>query len=184
MHRNTFWVNLHEKLLQEVNNSKKRVNTRAMKAEAHSGLKSFHTYVLERKANILDELNKATSWQDLHQRLALLGLEIKLRGNGCVIGALNTKLKGNHHIKASDVAREISKARLERRFGKFDKSKGGYDEKGSYSLEPKKELKTAKERRMWALYLREARESNYQLKRSWKQFTYQVGRYFDQGLGR
>jgi hypothetical protein len=74
-----------------------------MKAEAHIGLKSFHTYVLERKANILDDLNNATSWQDLHQRLALLELEIKLRGNGCVIGALNTKLKGNHHIRGCPI---------------------------------------------------------------------------------
>lgn len=41
-----------------------------------------------------------------------------------------------------------------------------------------------KERRMWALYLREARESNYQLKRSRKQFAFQIGRFLDQEMER
>jgi len=162
----------------------KRTNSRAMKAEAHSGLKSFHTYVLERKKAILEELARATSWQDLHKRLALQGLEIKLRGNGCVISALDAQRKGNHHVKASDVSRELSKGRLEKRFGQFEKSKDGYQVEDRYGLEPKKKLKTTNERRMWALYLREARESNFQLKRSWKQFAFQVGRFLDHGMER
>lgn len=71
------------------------------------------TESLERRARALaPEIAAATSWQDLHQRLAAHGCTYEKRKGGAVI-----KFGKSGFIKASKASREASLAALEKRFG-------------------------------------------------------------------
>lgn len=165
----------------------KRENSRAKKYEAHSGLKSFDSYVRERKALLLKALNESGTWQDLHERLAQYGVALHLRGNGCVIVAIGSDVKGNHRVKASTVDREFSKARLEKKLGPYEKSLGNHAIKERYELEPAKKLHTSQDRELWRIYLlqrKEAQESGRRMVRSWKNFAFQARRFLEDERGR
>jgi hypothetical protein len=59
----------------------------------------------------LEELRAARSWAALEEVLEQHGLHLERKGQGLVI------TDGEHHVKASRVARELSLCRLEERFG-------------------------------------------------------------------
>lgn len=98
-----------------------RGNDRARVIEAHTGQQSFDGYIQERRESILEGIARSATWADVHQALARHGLEIQLRGNGCILSG-RQDTKGNRRIKASSLARELSKAALESRFGVFTAS--------------------------------------------------------------
>jgi len=89
--------------------------------EIHSGVDSLLTWI---KEEVLEEIKEVlkdpkSSLEDLHQVLADYNLELKPRGNGIVIADKTRKL----FVKASDVHRDLSKGKLEKRFGEFKTSK-------------------------------------------------------------
>src|SRR5260370_35072114 len=59
----------------------------------------------------LPELRAAQSWAELEERLADHGLRLERKGQGLII------TDGEHQVKASRVARDLSLHRLEARFG-------------------------------------------------------------------
>ncbi len=152
--------------------------------ETKTGLKSFESYVLERGATIREILENAENWQHLQKQLAWHGLTIRLRGNGCVLSAVDSPIKGNLHIKASSIGREFSRAALEKRFGNYQASTGKYDINERYDLAPAKALKTYQEKQAWRFYLREhnrlARQDK-DLKQSFNNFKFQIIRFFEAG---
>lgn len=83
--------------------------------EAHSGIQSFTSWC---KKEISDDLkalladNNATQ-DDLYKTLAKYNLTLELRGNGIVIRDKTRKL----FTKASNIDRNLSKTKLEKRFG-------------------------------------------------------------------
>ncbi|NQY82679.1 MAG: relaxase/mobilization nuclease domain-containing protein [Alphaproteobacteria bacterium] len=81
--------------------------------EAQRWEQSFESFVKEIKQPIMDGIEKASNWLEVHEAFAEQDLELKARGNGLVIG------DGTHHIKASTLDRSLSKARLEQRLGQF-----------------------------------------------------------------
>ncbi|MDL2313666.1 relaxase/mobilization nuclease domain-containing protein [Desulfovibrio sp. OttesenSCG-928-C14] len=83
--------------------------------EAHTGQESFESYAKRQKGKILEALEGATHWQDLHEALKAYGLGIKPHGAGLVI----TDLHDRHTAKASTVDRALSVKRLQERFGAF-----------------------------------------------------------------
>ena len=96
----------------------KRENALSHKAaaiEAHTGQESFESYAKRYKGKILEALEGATHWQDLHEALKVHGMGIKPHGSGLVI----TDLHGDHATKASAVDRSLSAKRLHGRFGEF-----------------------------------------------------------------
>ena len=96
----------------------RRENALSQKAaaiEAHTGQESFESYTKRHKEKILEALDSATHWQDLHEALKTHGLGLKPHGNGLVI----TDLHGDHAAKASTVDRSLSAKRLQERFGEF-----------------------------------------------------------------
>ena len=95
----------------------KRTNDRAASYEAHSGQQSFDSYIKERKDFILESLRSTQNWQSFHKSLAQIGIEIRLRGNGCSLKDLYSKTA----IKASSLDRDFSKSQLEAKLGKFQK---------------------------------------------------------------
>jgi len=75
---------------------------------------------LERRVKALAPLvASATSWQDLHIKLAQHGMTYEKRRGGAIIKASD----GSGFVKASKCAREASLAALEKRFGAFEKAK-------------------------------------------------------------
>ncbi|MGD9950077.1 MAG: TraI/MobA(P) family conjugative relaxase [Desulfobulbus sp.] len=118
-----------------------QIDQRAASMEAHSGEQSFQSYVLEHKDDLLQTLQGAQNWQEVHVALAGYGMEIKSRGNGLVV--ISTTGKGA--IKASSIDRSISKKRLTDRLGAYSASiisvtpNKKYDQK---PIQPRSEART------------------------------------------
>jgi hypothetical protein len=85
---------------------------RADDMEHHAGVQSLLGWV---KRECAGRIKDARSWADLHAILNESGLELREKGNGLVITD-----GGGLGVKASSVARELSKARLEERLGAFE----------------------------------------------------------------
>lgn len=85
---------------------------RAGDMERHAGVESLLGWI---KRECTDQIKSAQSWAELHTVMQRNGLELRERGNGLVItdGA-------GQGVKASSVARELSKTKLEVRFGVFE----------------------------------------------------------------
>ncbi|MDC7964509.1 conjugal transfer protein TraI [Xylella fastidiosa subsp. fastidiosa] len=85
---------------------------RADDMERNAGVESLIGWI---KRECTDKIKQAQSWSELHAVMQRNGLEIRERGNGLVI----TNGVGRS-VKASSVARDFSKAKLEARFGAFE----------------------------------------------------------------
>lgn len=92
-----------------------RSNEKAQLIEAHTGQQSFDSYAKTHHNEILRSLEAATSWQDMHETLAVYGMEIKPHGNGLVIKDRH----GKHAMKASALDRSLSQKKLEICFGPY-----------------------------------------------------------------
>jgi len=93
------------------------INQKAEDIKSHTGMKNFTQWVKEQAGEDIKATltNKTSSLIDLHRILAKYNLELKERGNGLVIADKTRKL----FCKASDIHRELSKAKLENKFGTF-----------------------------------------------------------------
>lgn len=85
---------------------------RALDVEYLAGVESLLGWI---RRECLDELRQAQSWGELHQRLSRNGLALQERGNGLVVSDQEGRT-----VKASSIARDLSKAQLEKRFGPFE----------------------------------------------------------------
>ena len=85
-------------------------------AEIHSGIKNLSTWIKEEVLEDLQQVIKdeKSTFGDLQRVLAEANLELKPRGNGVVIAHKSRKL----FVKSSSIHRSLSKAQLEKRFGK------------------------------------------------------------------
>ena len=99
--------------LERDNHSAVRVGSenRALDMEHHAGVESLLGWI---KRECLEPLLAATSWSELHRVLQAYGLAIHERGNGLVISD-----QAGLMVKASSVARTLSKTKLLERFGDF-----------------------------------------------------------------
>lgn len=95
-------------------------NPKIKDQEIHSGMDSLLTWIKEEALEDIKAVLKDpnASLEDLHKTLADYNLELKPRGNGIVIGDKTRNL----FVKASDVHRDLSKGKLEKRFGEFKAS--------------------------------------------------------------
>lgn len=108
---------LEEELgLQRVNHISRRTLSegRAADMEQHSGIESLVGWI---KRECLEEIRGAMSWAGLHQVMRDNGLELRERGNGLVVEASDGTT-----VKASTLARDLSKPALEGRLGPFEAS--------------------------------------------------------------
>ena len=100
-----------------------RVNQKAALVEVHTGQQSFEGYAKAKQADILKSLEAAASWRDVHEALAMHGLEIKPHGNGLVIKDRHSE-RSSHVMKASALDRSLSHKKLEARFGVYEPPQG------------------------------------------------------------
>jgi len=87
---------------------------RAADMEQHAGVESLVGWI---RRECLNDIQGAQSWCELHQVLSENGLELRQRANGFVIVADDGTM-----VKASTVARDLSKPKLEARLGPFEAS--------------------------------------------------------------
>ncbi|PTQ79411.1 relaxase/mobilization nuclease-like protein [Nitrosospira multiformis] len=85
---------------------------RALDVEYLAGVESLLGWI---RRECLEELRQAQSWGELHDTLGRNGLALQERGNGLVVRDEEGRM-----VKASSIARDLSKAQLEKRFGPFD----------------------------------------------------------------
>lgn len=95
------------------------IGSQAATMEAHSGRQSFESYAHDQGAAILEKLESARTWEDVHQIFARHGLELMPRGAGLVVRDRH----GKQTAKASTVHREVSFRKLQARFGTFQKAR-------------------------------------------------------------
>ncbi|MCG6316664.1 relaxase/mobilization nuclease domain-containing protein [Vibrio alginolyticus] len=88
-----------------------RSAARAADMERHSGIESLIGWI---KRECINEIKAAQTWSDLHATLSQNGLTLSEKGNGLVISS-DTGVT----IKASTLDRNLSKPKLESRFGAF-----------------------------------------------------------------
>ncbi len=82
------------------------------------------------KRECLEEIRGATSWAELHQVMRDNGLELCARGNGLVIEAGDGTT-----VKASTLARDLSKPALEKRLGGFEAAPERQDAQAKHSYQ-------------------------------------------------
>ncbi len=87
---------------------------RASDMERHAGIESLVSWI---KRECLEEIKTAKTWEELHQVMSDNGLEIRQRANGFVIES-----EDGTQVKASTVARDLSKPKLEARLGAFEET--------------------------------------------------------------
>ena len=85
---------------------------RAADMERHAGVESLLSWV---RRECLDQLHAAASWDEFHKVLREHGLTLQERGNGFVIADHDGLM-----VKASTVARDLSKGKLEGCLGVFE----------------------------------------------------------------
>ena len=99
--------------LQPDNHNAKKIlsENKAQDMECHAGVESLLGWI---KRQCQPAMLSADSWNELHQIMTYHGLELKERGNGLIISDQNGLT-----VKASSVARDLSKAKLEAKLGTF-----------------------------------------------------------------
>lgn len=99
--------------LQRVNHTARRQlsENRAGDMERHAGIESLVTWI---RRECLSQLRQADSWGALHETLREYGLTMRGRGNGLVIESTD-----GTRVKASTVARDLAKSKLEARLGNY-----------------------------------------------------------------
>jgi hypothetical protein len=93
---------------------RERVPQRAADCEAHHGVESFARWAREKLRPAL-RTTAVRSWDDVHDVCGRLGVVIRPHGNGLVFEDADRGVR----VKASFVARELSKARLCQQLGSF-----------------------------------------------------------------
>jgi Fe-S cluster biosynthesis and repair protein YggX len=95
--------------------------------ERHAGIESLLGWI---KQGCADQLLGAEDWNNFHQVLADNGLSLHLKGNGFIIANSDGLM-----VKASSVARDLSKPKLEARFGVFQPSQDKQQNKAIQSYQ-------------------------------------------------
>ncbi|WP_226669039.1 TraI/MobA(P) family conjugative relaxase [Microbulbifer aggregans] len=138
-----------------------RKSTPELDEMREGGQKPLVDWLTERKPSI----EKIESWKNLHKAFSELGCQVKLRGNGLSI----LDIKSGIAVKASAVDRQLSKAQLEKRLGKFEP---GMDvpgkAQGQYKSTDGHIEKSAARAELWEKFTHERNSSQAERKKAYK----------------
>ena len=118
------------------------ISQKARDIEAHTGAESLERRAKRELATILET---ATSWEELHEKLASKGFAFERKGNGAVLK------QGDKAVKLSNVSRNSSFSKLERRLGKY------YERKSDVIIQ--NQVKSSLAKSSWEEY--QAERHNY-----------------------
>ena len=118
------------------------ISQKARDIEAHTGAESLERRAKRELATILET---ATSWEELHEKLASKGFAFERKGNGAVLKQVDKA------VKLSNVSRNSSFSKLERRLGKY------YERKSDVIIQ--NQVKSSLAKSSWEEY--QAERHNY-----------------------
>ena len=146
-----------------------RKSNLAASMEAHSGQQSFEGFAQEQAKPILEKLETAQTWEELHQEFARHGLVLERRGAGLVVKDRH----GKQRAKASTMNREFSLKKLEKRFGKFEAPDKANLPKSETRYGAKPLQQKAQENALWQEFqaMREAQTKEREnIKAKWQEY--------------
>ena len=152
----------------EQDRDKLRTNQAAKDYEAHTWQQSLDSYVKENARPLKRALTKAATWQDFHVSFAEYGLELRPRGNGMIIRAINKE----QMVKASTLERSFA-ATAKKKLGPYVTPYKHRSIKPSRAYEAKPLTQHRATRKLWGQYkLRKKAKASLTSKAfsSWKDF--------------
>lgn len=156
-----------------------QISDHAAAKEAHSGEQSFESFAHDQGEAILEELESAKTWEDVHKIFARHGLELATRGAGLVAKDRH----GKQRVKASAIHRELSLKKLKSRFGIFQRPMVQLPESEvRYGAKPIQ--KNADRNHLWHEYQaiqQSHREELEAVKEKWRKYREELEK---QGIGR
>ena len=125
------------------------ISQKARDIEAHTGAESLERRAKRELATILET---ATSWEELHEKLASKGFEFERKGNGAVLKM------GDKAVKLSNISRSSSFSKLEQRLGKYQARKNDVIIQ-NHDNDNQNQVKSSVEKSSWEEY--QAERHNY-----------------------
>jgi len=128
---------LHERDIEQFSD-------KARQMHSHSSFESFESYLKDKKEVIDESLEKSSNWGEFQDALIPNGIFVKAHGAGAVF----TTLDGLYYVPCSRTDRSFSKTKLEKKLGKFVRTKINNTSKETYT--PKGEA--SKKTKLWDEY--------------------------------
>jgi len=138
------------------------VPQRAADCEAHHGIDSFARWARENLRSGLRE-RELRSWDDVHDVCSRLGIVIRPHGNGFVFEDVDRGVR----VKASFVARELSKARLCKQLGPFQPASSHQLEVARHAPQRYSPTPTKAPQNLWKEYEQSLNQARTQRQEAW-----------------
>jgi hypothetical protein len=147
--------------------NRENVPQRAADGEAHHGIDSFARWAREKLRPAL-QTTELRTWDDVHDVCGRLGVVIRPHGNGLVFEDVDRGVR----VKASFVARELSKARLCKQLGAFQPASERHLEAARQAPHRYSPMPVRAPQSLWKEYERSLDQARTQRQEAW-------GRYRD-----
>jgi len=144
---------------------RERVPQRAADCEAHHGIESFARWAREKLRPAL-RASELRSWDDVHDVCSRLGVVIRPHGNGLVFEDADRGVR----VKASFVARELSKARLCKQLGSFQPASDRHLEAARQGEQRYSPMPTRGPRSLWREYEQSLHQARTHRREAWKSY--------------
>ncbi|MGB5812085.1 MAG: TraI/MobA(P) family conjugative relaxase [Polyangiales bacterium] len=144
---------------------RERVPQRAADCEAHHGVDSFARWAREKLRPALRR-TELRSWNDVHAVCDRFGVVIRPHGNGLVFEDVDRGVR----VKASFVARELSKARLCKHLGAFQPASKRHLEAARQAPHRYSPMPARAPQSLWKEYERSLDQARTQRQESWKSY--------------
>jgi len=144
---------------------REKIPQRAADCEAHHGIDSFARWSREklRPALLATELR---SWDDVHDVCGGFGVVVRPHGNGLVFEDVDRGVR----VKASFVARELSKTRLCKQLGAFQPASERHLEAACQARHRYSPMPARASQSLWKEYERSLDQARTQRQESWKSY--------------
>jgi len=144
---------------------RERVPQRAADCEAHHGIDSFARWAREKLRPAL-RATELRSWNDVHDVCGRFGVMIRPHGNGLVFEDVERGVR----VKASFVARELSKTRLCKRLGAFQSVSQRHLEAARQAPHRYSPMPARAPRSLWKEYEQSLNEARTLRQEYWKSY--------------
>jgi len=144
---------------------REHVPRRAADCEAHHGRESFARWAREKLRPALKQ-TELRSWNDVHDVCGRLGVVIRPHGNGLIFEDVDRGVR----VKASFVARDLSKARLCKQLGAFQPASERHVETARHAPHRYSPIPSRAPQSLWKEYEQSLYEARTQRQESWKSY--------------
>ncbi|MEM7434508.1 MAG: TraI/MobA(P) family conjugative relaxase [Myxococcota bacterium] len=150
---------------------RENVPQRAADCEAHHGIQSFARWARENLRPAL-RATELRSWDDVHDICGRYGVVIRPHGNGLVFEDLERGVR----VKASLVARELSKTRLSERLGAFQSVSERQREAARQVPHRYSPMPARVPQGLWKEYERSLERARMQRREAWNSYRHSASR--------